>query len=157
MLTLIAAPSKVKINCSKFIIAGLQQRCNTTSLVSLFVISFFICNIENLTVWCISTKQNYYNLTKNNHKFQASFTERYTSLSKSSGIIRQNPLKAPTKKLNLQKSFTTNELLHQWLLMFPARFFLTIYRSLFVAYADTFCIRIYICKKFFLPPLLFLR
>ena len=120
-----------------------------TSLVSLFVISFFICNIENRIVWCISAKENYHNLTKNNHKFQASFTERYTSLSKSSGIIRQNPLKAPTKKLNLQKSFTTNELLHQWLLMFPARFFLTIYRSLFVAYMQTHFVFLFIFVKSF--------
>ena len=40
-----------------------------------------------------------------NHKFQASVAERYTFLSKSSGIFRQNPLKAPVKKLNIKKTF----------------------------------------------------
>ena len=56
--------------------------------------------IEKLIVWCISAKKDYDNLTKNNHKFQASATESYTSLSKSSGMFRQNPLKVPVKKLN---------------------------------------------------------
>ena len=50
-------------------------------------VSFFICNIEKLIVWRISAKENYYNLTNNNHKFQGSVTERFTSLSKSSGIF----------------------------------------------------------------------
>ena len=63
-------------------------------------VSFFVCNIMKPIVWCISTKEIYYNLTKNNHKFQASVTEKYTSLSQSSGIFLQNPLKAPVKKLN---------------------------------------------------------
>ena len=54
-------------------------------------VGFFICNVEKPIVWCISAKEIYYN-TKNNHKFQASVAERYTSLSKSSGIFRQNPL-----------------------------------------------------------------
>ena len=35
--TLIAIPSKVKINCSKFIIDGLHQQYHMTLLVSLFV------------------------------------------------------------------------------------------------------------------------
>ena len=45
--------------------------------------------------------KNYHNLTKNNHKFQAIVTEKFTSLSKNSGIFRQNPLKVPVRKLNL--------------------------------------------------------
>ena len=49
----------------------------------------FIGFIEK-PVWCISGKENYYNRTKNNHKFQASVTERYTSLSKSSGISEKS-------------------------------------------------------------------
>ena len=64
-------------------------------------VSFFVCNIEKRIVWCISVKKNYYNLTKNNHKFHVSVSERCTSLIKSSGIFRQNPLKVPMKKLNL--------------------------------------------------------
>ena len=65
---------QVKINCSKLIKDGLQQRCHMTLLVSLFI-------KEKLTVWCISAKRNYYDLKKNNHKFQASVTERCTSVS----------------------------------------------------------------------------
>ena len=65
------------------------------------LLSFFVCNIENTIVWCISAKDDCCNLTKYNHKFQASATERYTSFSKSSGIFRQNPLKSPVIKLNL--------------------------------------------------------
>ena len=64
-------------------------------------VSFFVCNVEKLIFWCISAKRNYYNLTKNNYKFQASVTERCTALSKSSGIFRQNPVKEPVKRLNL--------------------------------------------------------
>ena len=56
--------------------------------------SFFVCNTEKLIVWCITARKNYYNLTKNNHKFQASMTERRTSLNK--GF--QNSLKVPVKK-----------------------------------------------------------
>ena len=32
------------------------------------------CNIKKLIVWCISAKKNYYNITKNSRKFQASVT-----------------------------------------------------------------------------------
>ena len=68
-------------------------------------VSFFVCNImkniKKLIAWCISAKKNNYNLTKNNHNFQASNTERCTSLSKNFGIFQQNPLKVPVKKLNV--------------------------------------------------------
>ena len=64
------------------------------------LVSFFVTSIKPL-VWCISAKKNYYNLTKNNHEFQASVTGRCTSLSKSSGIFWQIPLRVPLKKLNL--------------------------------------------------------
>ena len=63
---------QVKINCSKLIIDRLQQRCDVTFLIYLFVTS------RNLFVWCISAKENYYNLTKNSRKFQASVTEMCT-------------------------------------------------------------------------------
>ena len=110
-------------------------------------VSFFVCNIEKLIVWCISARKNYCNLTKNNHKFQANVTERCTSLSKSSGIFRQNLLKAPAKRLFLKKNYCT------WTssrLRFPVKFFLPIYRNLLVSFtANTFCIRIHICKKYF--------
>ena len=73
-----------------------------------FVI-FFVCNIEKLIVWCIATKKAYYILTKNNRKFQATVGERFTSLGKSSGIFRQNPVKVPVKKLKLYyTNFFTN-------------------------------------------------
>ena len=65
---------------------------------------------------------------------------RCTYLSKSSGILRQNPLKVPVKKL-----------------MVSSKTFLT-YLPIFVSYmADIFCIHIHICKKHFFPLLLFLR
>ena len=64
-------------------------------------VSFFVCNIEKRVVWCISVKKNCYTLTKNNHKFHVSVSERCTSFIKSSGIFRQNPLKVSMKKLNL--------------------------------------------------------
>ena len=64
-------------------------------------VSFFVCNIEKLIVWFISAKKSYYNLTKNNNKFQARVTERFISLSKSCGIFRENSLKVPVKKVTL--------------------------------------------------------
>ena len=57
-------------------------------------VSFFVCNNEKLIVWCISARKNHFNLTKNNHKFQASIDERRTSLNK--GF--QNSLKVPVEK-----------------------------------------------------------
>ena len=37
-------------------------------------VSFFVCSIEKFIAWCFSTEKNYYNLTKNSHKLQASVT-----------------------------------------------------------------------------------
>ena len=59
-------PFQVEINCSKLIIGRLQKRCHVTFLIYLFVTS------RNLFVWGISAKKNYYSLTKNSRKFQAS-------------------------------------------------------------------------------------
>ena len=70
-------------------------------MVSHDFFSFFVCNIEKLIVWCISDKENYYNLTKNSLKFQTSVTERCTSLSKHSGMFRQNLFKVSVKDMNL--------------------------------------------------------
>ena len=61
--------------------------------------NLFVCNIEKLIVWCISANRNY--LVRNSRKFQASVTERCTSLSKRSGMFRQNLLKVPVKRMNL--------------------------------------------------------
>ena len=61
----------------------------------------FVCNIKKLLVWCISAKKNYYNITKNSHKCQASVSERCASLCEHSGMFRQNLSKVPVKKLNL--------------------------------------------------------
>ena len=85
-------PFQVNIDCSKFIIDGLQQRCYMTLLVSLFV------TMRNLLFGEFLPKKHYYSLTENNHKFQASVTKRCTCLSKNSEIIRQNCLKVPMKK-----------------------------------------------------------
>ena len=67
----------------------------------MILLVFLFIAIEKSIVWYISAKDNYCNVTKSNHKFQASVTERYTSLCKSSGVFRQNPFKASVKKLNL--------------------------------------------------------
>ena len=73
----------------------------TSTTVPHGFVSFFVCNIEKRIVWCVSARKKYCNLTKNNHKLQASATKGCTFLSKSSGILRRNLLKVPEKKLNL--------------------------------------------------------
>ena len=124
---------------------GQQQRCHND------FVNFFVCNIKKHIACCISAKKNYCNLTKNSHKFQA-------SVSKRSRIFWQSPSKVPAKKLSLLKNFTILERLQKWFLRFPVRFFWSVYRCLFVSYtADTLCIRIHICKRYFFPLLLFLR
>ena len=106
----------------------------TSATVPHEFVNFFVCNIEKLIVWCIPAKKNYYNLTKNNHEFQASVTERCTFLSKSSATFCQNPLKA-------------HELLHKWLLRFSGRFFLPFYRSLFVLLWQTYFVFVFVFVK----------
>ena len=83
----------VKINCFKFIINRLQQRCHGTFLILLFAAS------RNLLFGIFLPR-------KNSRKVQASVTERYFSIWRS-GMFRQKFLKVPVKKLNLQKTFTT--------------------------------------------------
>ena len=103
---------------------------------------------------------------ENSRKFKASVTERCTSLTKRSGIFRQNLLKVLVKKLNLSKTFTT--LLQKRFLRFPVGvsqqftsppiYLSTYLQNLFVSYkAHVFCIRIHIYKRFYFPLLLFLR
>ena len=92
-----------------------------TFLVSLFVTS------QKCIVWCFFDKENYCNLTKSSCKFQASVTERCTSLSKRSDMFRQNLLKVPVKKLNFQKTLITNELLQKCFRKFLVGIFSTIY------------------------------
>ena len=84
-------PFQVMINCSKFIADRLQQRCHVTFLIYLFVTS------RNLLfgVFCQGK------LLQSYENYQASVTERCTSLSKCSGMFRQNLLKVPVKKLYL--------------------------------------------------------
>ena len=78
-------------------------------MVSRDFVSFFACNIKKLIVWCVSAKKNYYNLMKNNHKFQASVTERCTSLSKISGIFLAKFFKSTSKKVKyLKKLYCTS-------------------------------------------------
>ena len=81
-------PFQVKINCSKFIIDKMQSRCDLTFLFSLFVAS------RNLLFGVFLPREN-------SRKYQSSVTERCTSLSKCSGMFRQNLLKVPSKNLNL--------------------------------------------------------
>ena len=66
----------------------LQQQCYLTFLISLFVTS------RNLLFGVFLPM-------KNSRKYQESVTKRCTSLSKRSGMFRQNLLKVPVKYLNL--------------------------------------------------------
>ena len=62
----------------------------------------FVDSIEILVVWCISAKENHCNLQKIAVNLRrVSIKERCTSLTRRSGMFRQNLLKAPVKKLNL--------------------------------------------------------
>ena len=131
---------------------GLLQRCYMTFSVSLFVTS----RILLFGVF----KENYCNLTKNSRKFPASVTERCTFFSKRFGISAKC-FESTWEKINLWKIFTTNELLHKWLLRFPVGFFFHLFtfppicRSLFLSYtAHIFCICIHICKRYYIPVLL---
>ena len=72
-----------------------QQRCQVNFLSYLFVTS------RNLLFGVFLPKKNYYNITKNSRKCQASVSERCTSLCKHSGMFRQNLSKVPVNKLNL--------------------------------------------------------
>ena len=81
-------PFQVKINCSKFIIDGLQQWCYITLLVSLFITS------RNLLFDVFLPRKVILIL-------KISVSERCNSLSKSYGIFRQNPFKVPVTKLNI--------------------------------------------------------
>ena len=141
---------QVKINCSKFIIDRLQQRCHVTFLISLFVTS------TNLLFGVFLPREN-------NRKFQASVTERCTSLSNHSGIFPQNLLKVPVKKLNLKNFYrilTSSQVIFKvssriffYLFTYP-----TIYRSLFEPHtAHILCIPTHIFKRYYFPLLLSLR
>ena len=63
--------------------------------------NLFVCNIKKPIAGCISAKENYFNLTKNRGKFQASATERWTSLSKHFRMFWQNLLKLLVKRFGL--------------------------------------------------------
>ena len=63
--------------------------------------NLFVCNIKKPIAGCISAKENYFNLTKNRGKFQASATERCTSLSKHFRMFWQNLLKLLVKRFGL--------------------------------------------------------
>ena len=101
---------------------GLLQRCYMTFSVSLFVTS----RILLFGVF----KENYCNLTKNSRKFPASVTERCTFFSKRFGISAKC-FESTWEKINLWKIFTTNELLHKWLLRFPVGFFFHLFAEAF--------------------------
>ena len=87
-------PFRVKIYFSIFIIDGLQQRCRMIFLVSLFVTS------RNL-LFGVFLPRKIIQSHKKTRKFKTSVTERCTSLSKHSGMFRQNLFKVPVKELNL--------------------------------------------------------
>ena len=57
-----------------------------------------------------------------------------------------NVFKVPVKKLNLYKDFTTHERFYKRLLRFPERFFILIYRSLFVS-LQTYFVFVFVFVK----------
>ena len=70
--------------------------------------NLFVCNIEKLLLYgFFSAQENYYNLMKNNPKFQVNVTERRTSLSKRSRMFRQNLLKVTEKVESLKIHYCT--------------------------------------------------
>ena len=147
MLTQNAAP-----NCSKLIIGRLQKRCHVTFLIYLFVTS------RNLFVWCISAKENYYNLTKNSRKFQASVTKTCT-FSVSAKSFKSTCEKVESLKI-LYCTWTSSQVIFKFSsrIFFQLLTYALIYRSLFVSYTTHILrIHIHICKRYYFPLLLFLR
>ena len=76
-------PLQVMINWSKFIIDILQQQCHVT-----FIIFLLVGSRSMLQVYFCQEKS--LQSMKNSLKFQASVTERCTSLSRCSGMFWQN-------------------------------------------------------------------
>ena len=139
---------QVNFICSKFIIDGLQQRCHMTLLFSLFVTSrnLFIAVFMPRNIITILRKISFKQLLLKGVLVPVIVGEYFAT----------NVLKVPVKKLNISKDFTTHELFYKRLLRFPERFFIPIYRSLFVSLAKIFCIRICICKNYFFALSIFL-
>ena len=136
-------PFEVKINCSKLIIDRLQQRCHVTFLIYFFVTS------RNLFVWCISAKENYYNLTKNSRKFQTSATETCT-FSVSAKSFKSTCEKVESLKIHCCTWFSSD------FLRFPVGFFAPTYLCthwLIVSYSThiVYSIHIHICKRYYFP------
>ena len=152
MLTLIAAPSKVKINCSKFIIDGFQQWCHMTLLVPLFV------KLRDLLFGVFLARKTIAILRKITIIFRQVSLKGILLSVRVLEYLAVKSFKRIYEKAKSLKNFITNELLHNWLSRFPVRFFLSIYGSLFVSYVtNIFCVRIHICKKYFFLLSLFLR
>ena len=103
-------PFQVKINCSKFIIGGLQQQGNMTLSVSLFVTSRNLLFGVSL-LWRKVITNNLKKITIN---------------------FRQVPLKCVLFSIRIHE--LEHELLHKWVLRLPVRFLLPIHGSLFVSY-----------------------
>ena len=124
---------RVKVNCSKFIIDGLQHRCHMTLLVSFFVSS------RNLLLGVFLTRKIITILRK------ITINSRQVLLKSVIPSVRfleyfGKTFKSTCDKAKPSKIFTAHELLHKWLLRFPIRSFSPIYRSLFVSYkANKFC------------------
>ena len=77
-------------------------------------------------------------------------------------MFRQNLLRVPVTKFNLQKSSTAHKLFYKLFLRFPVGFFFTyLLIHLFIAavsyMAHISCIRIRPSKRYYFPILLFLR
>ena len=97
----------------------------TSTTVPHHFFSFFVFKLEKLIVWCLPAKKNYYHLTKNGLKFEASVTERCTSLGKRSGMFRQSLLKVPVKKFQSLKNLYNRWTFSQMISKVSSRIFFT--------------------------------
>ena len=86
---------QVKINCSKFTIGWLQEWCYVTFLIYLYVAP------RNLSFGIFLSRKIIIILRKIDVNFKQVLLKGVTSLSKLSGMFRQNLLKVPVKKLKL--------------------------------------------------------
>ena len=128
---LIVAPSKVKINCSKFIIDGLQRRCHMALLASLFV------TLRNLLFGVFLPRKIITILRKITINFSCQWGvyfsqwEFWNILPKSFKSTCSEILKKPLLQM-------------KWFLRFSVRFFEPIYTNLFAAYMQTYFVFVFV-------------
>ena len=119
-------------------------------------VSFFVCNIEKLIVWCVSAKKNYYSLTKNPINFRQ-VSLKGVLLSKFRNIAAKSCKSTCEKVKSLKRLNYIWTFSSQVTFKISSKIFLTSpQKSVCILYGHIY-IRIHICKTYFFPLLLFLR